>query len=1164
MGRKKQKVRWTTVEDAGFFDTEQDQNQPQIIHPESTNLEIQDTMNQEVPATDQNTFQQYSYMKRVNMAKYSHNGTVVHGTGPPPPRRSGFWSSNNSLPPRFERSKAMMQQVSTGSNGSSNHSYYSTAPHYMSNTEHELDSNYETEELPNGFTKIRSKNLDVLFRKDYYAQRMLSTTSSSAVSSEAGEAVGAVDDLEVINNMNNTEPVAEENEEDLKKEQEQGQEPKEQSCSSDEKEHRSSSEPKEQTPPPSSKEGSVPPAKKEEPVKKEIKSKINTNAVPFYPSSYIPPPPPVTNSYPLGGGAPGSTGRPSLFLYSPTSNTMIPCEEIIIPNAVMPGTDVYQGPSNIYLAFPTPDQTPPSGSSPNGSTGVASPGSTGNSATSPGTSANCTPPQAQSPPSSYEVTGNATPTVSGTTPTTMVQYDHYGVPYTTYTPVMPITTTTDANSGSNSAGGVVTSSGTESADSTTPHSPPDLSVYNPANWVQDPAYLAANQNGQQLAHHHVPGPHPYQYYPYYTQQQPTYYNFRNGHASYQYFVESSAVPSSAGDSQNEDRSEGEETGTTNTTTPNTAATTTSNSPKKDGGVALNKRNESEPKIFIPGLPVNLKRPTKKRRKKKSAVAGSNPTNGTLLGTGAMPNDQHRGSSSSEACFNEKNNVLQAINILQRAESEEPSKVIEPELEPDPEPEVETKTADSGEFEKSDVFSTDEPLVTTTTAVEIKVNKEGEEEVLVTLEEQETIVEPVTNHIPLEPEIEPQNEAPEASSGLHQSEEWVPEVSSKPPRPHRRRRGARKSEKNKKIQAAAVVNNQSESVTNPMVQSEETHKPSAEPKGCWEDVPKDIIDPDAGWEMATRKGGRSWVLHATPLDSCDATPNDLNRVSISSDLPVPESQPANQESEISSADLQETEETSAPPVVEVESPEIMTESQISSSSAPVSRKSTLKRSNRKKRSSLDGSEKIYGTSQLSKPVLISDRDYDVASAVAAQRRQNKSAFEILDETKIQDLVNNPSGATGENRSYDTLYISDIGHGMTGGPISVGRFGLGKYVPPDRSDEILPIPEDEKDGSVGLENSSETENLSGSDSKAQKSIIKAMMEEIIRGNESAASATSAERLTYIRDAERFTEIKATGPTQPSTASNHGTSTCAAEAAKKMAEPAKSSAAEDIDLD
>ena len=57
----------------------------------------------------------------------------------------------------------------------------------MYQEQYELDSNCETEELPNGFTKIRSKNLDVLFRKDYYAQRMLSTASSSAVSSEAGE-----------------------------------------------------------------------------------------------------------------------------------------------------------------------------------------------------------------------------------------------------------------------------------------------------------------------------------------------------------------------------------------------------------------------------------------------------------------------------------------------------------------------------------------------------------------------------------------------------------------------------------------------------------------------------------------------------------------------------------------------------------------------------------------------------------------------------------------------------------------------------------------------------------------------------------------------------------------------------------------------------------------
>lgn len=75
---------------------------------------------------------------------------------------------------------------------------------------------------------------------------------------------------------------------------------------------------------------------------------FSPNAPPFVPQAHLvpavssaaavaPPPPPPTN----------------LFLYSPASNTMIPCEEIIIPNPVMgPEGPVYQGPSNIYLAFP--------------------------------------------------------------------------------------------------------------------------------------------------------------------------------------------------------------------------------------------------------------------------------------------------------------------------------------------------------------------------------------------------------------------------------------------------------------------------------------------------------------------------------------------------------------------------------------------------------------------------------------------------------------------------------------------------------------------------------------------------------------------------------------------------------------------------------------------
>lgn len=210
------------------------------------------------------------------------------------------------------------------------------------------------------------------------------------------------------------------------------------------------------------------------------------------------------------------------------------------------------------------------------------------------------------------------------------------------------------------------------------------------------------------------------------------------------------------------------------------------------------------------------------------------------------------------------------------------------------------------------------------------------------------------------------------------------------------------------------------------------------------------------------------------------------------------------------------------------------------------------------------------------MLISDRDYDVASAIAAQRRY-KSAFDVLDESKIKDLVNQGSscthpnagagqdGKTGTgNGTFDTLYISDIGYGMNGGPISMGRFGLGKYMPPDRSNEIQSLEnpsetnkntnqetnentpndtiKDNDDNPNDLEHSAQ--DNAGSD---KSSIIKAMMDQVIRassggnvnkisginsaekldrtGNGSAGgSPTNGSNLTYIRDAERFTEISA----------------------------------------
>ena len=68
---------------------------------------------------------------------------------------------------------------------------------------------------------------------------------------------------------------------------------------------------------------------------------------PFYPGY------PAYGDQLSGYGYPPVPPRPNLYLYSPSNNTLIPCEEIIIPNPVMSAEGpVYTGPTNIYLAYP--------------------------------------------------------------------------------------------------------------------------------------------------------------------------------------------------------------------------------------------------------------------------------------------------------------------------------------------------------------------------------------------------------------------------------------------------------------------------------------------------------------------------------------------------------------------------------------------------------------------------------------------------------------------------------------------------------------------------------------------------------------------------------------------------------------------------------------------
>ena len=102
--------------------------------------------------------------------------------------------------------------------------------------------------------------------------------------------------------------------------------------------------------------------------------------------------------------------------------------------------------------------------------------------------------------------------------------------------------------------------------------------------------------------------------------------------------------------------------------------------------------------------TNLKRPPKKRRKKKPSSANPNSSNsssgtGTLLTT-INGNSDHRGSTDSGE--NEKNNVLQAITILQRSEGQQANGFSEEPLDSTTEP-----AENSAEMEDSEEILDDD-------------------------------------------------------------------------------------------------------------------------------------------------------------------------------------------------------------------------------------------------------------------------------------------------------------------------------------------------------------------------------------------------------------------------------------------------------------------------
>jgi len=174
----------------------------------------------------------------------------------------------------------------------------------------------ETELSEVGFTKIRSKNLDVLFKREYYEQKInvkpvndqpnqLKDSDMNAEDQKHTEVVGVMKKEEDMENIPVNNP----------------------------------------------------------PIKPGLSSfeSIDPNEIPeFKPtgsseehSSHEPTSgqmsPIYVNHLPQEYEAPV---HPNLYLYSPASNTLIPCEEIVIPNPIMSADGpVNPGPTNVYLAY---------------------------------------------------------------------------------------------------------------------------------------------------------------------------------------------------------------------------------------------------------------------------------------------------------------------------------------------------------------------------------------------------------------------------------------------------------------------------------------------------------------------------------------------------------------------------------------------------------------------------------------------------------------------------------------------------------------------------------------------------------------------------------------------------------------------------------------------
>jgi len=223
-----------------------------------------------------------------------------------------------SVAPRFERKAAATAEQK--------HIYY--------------EGEYcEAEELPNGFTKIRSKNLDILFKRDYYEQRLAIQRLASEQADK--EAQGQTQGEEVVE-------AEEQVDETGSREGEEGGREMAATAVPPGQILRQAKSFDQMDP------SEIPEFKPTGSKAADIEGETSGHTSPFYgnysayPAGYNP-----EFNYTQAQQTQQAPPRPNLYLYSPSNNTLIPCEEIIIPNPVMsPEGPVYSGPTNIYLAYP--------------------------------------------------------------------------------------------------------------------------------------------------------------------------------------------------------------------------------------------------------------------------------------------------------------------------------------------------------------------------------------------------------------------------------------------------------------------------------------------------------------------------------------------------------------------------------------------------------------------------------------------------------------------------------------------------------------------------------------------------------------------------------------------------------------------------------------------